>query len=154
MKTNEPSCGMALGLVALLVIAIVGTGCPAQKPAALVWAEQFAQQLRGQAGCTNTLRQWFIEVQSVPHSKGAAKERVPVPRSLNSEWWRHARATAVYSEDGTLNRICVSRDVYEVITIGAASATPKDLGLTYGPGDCPVFPAKIADGMCAWLLYK
>jgi hypothetical protein len=140
-----------LSLLPLLALLLLGVGCPGCKPGARVKAERLAQRVRDERDSVNKLRQWFTELQSRPHSANDEAERIPIPRSLGSEWWRKATASATWADDGGLATIIVTEDFFEFITIGPPSATPESLHLT---GQPPTFHAKIADGMYVWIRYK
>jgi len=118
-------------------------GC--SKPAAQARADHLALQVRAEPGCTETLRQWFATLESTPPSEKA----VPIPASLQSEWWRGAQAHGVWSSDGKLQRISVVRDGpwLPFIVIGRPSDTAHALGLTQKAGEPPAFYAEITNGM-------
>jgi hypothetical protein len=130
----------ALGLAFAVAL---GEGC--SKPAAQARADELASQVRAEPGCTQTLRQWFATTESSPPSEKA----VPIPESLQSEWWRGAQAHAVWSIDGKLQRISVVRDGPWVpfIVIGRLGDTAGTLGLTQKAGEPPAFYAEITNGM-------
>jgi hypothetical protein len=138
-------------LLLLLALVLFGAGCPDHKPGALVQAERLAQRVRDERDSVHTLRWWFTEVQARPRSADDGDRRIPIPGSLDSEWWQKATASAAWADDGRLDTITVTEDFFEFITIGPPTATPESLHLT---GQPPTFHAKIADGMYAWIRYK
>jgi hypothetical protein len=144
---SEPLLSLLLPLALLLF----GAGCPGHKPGALVQAERLAQRVRDERESVQTLRRWFTEVQARQRPADDRDGRIPIPSSLNSEWWRKATASAAWADDGRLVTITVTEDFFEFITIGPPTATPESLHLT---GQPPTFHAKIADGVYAWIRYK
>ena len=123
--------------------------CPGcSKPAAQRDTEKLAQQVKDEAGCPDRLRQWYASVESMRHSGNSIF--LSLPGSLTSAWWHGAKAYAVWGGDGTLQRISVTRDVYEPsIIIGRATASPEALGLKQQAGEPPAFYAQVTNGIYA-----
>jgi hypothetical protein len=120
-------------------------------------SELLAKRFKDQPGCVNEMRRWFNELRSIsrsPQTGETTRQNVSIPSSLDSPWWHTATATAVYSPDGTLNRIDVHEPLLlEWIVIGEPSATPWRLGLRDQAGSPPFNPAQIAEGIYAWILH-
>jgi|ERR1051326_62853 hypothetical protein len=130
--------------VSLALLVVVCFGC--WKPGAQRETELLAAQVKNEAGCTDKLRQWFATVASMPHAEKSFE--LLVPESLNSGWWRSAKAYAVWAGDGSLVRINVTHGVYEpFVIVGAATATPDSLGFKQRAGDPPSFYAQVTTGI-------
>jgi hypothetical protein len=150
MRRHENTRLLA-GFLFVMIVTALATGCTSGKPGALRQAEQLAKRVRDEEGSVVKLRQWFTEVQSSPHSKDENLKPLSIPNTLDGDWWRRARASASWSDEGNLQSISVTQDMFEFITIGPPTATSEDLHLT---GQPPTFHAKIADGIYAWVRYK
>ena len=150
---KENMGGMRTSVLLSLLLTGLGTGCGfPHKPGAQLEAEQLAQRIREETGSVEKLRKWFSELQSAAPSKDEGPQRVVIPSGLDSEWWRQARAGAVWSNDGRLEYITVmDSNVWEMVRIGPPGATADDLHLAGPP---PVFPSKVADGIYAFIRYK
>lgn len=136
------------GLLLWVPIALCA-GC--FKPAAQARADRLASEMRSAPGCAQTLRQWFAAVESAPRSDTA----LPIPESLESDWWRGARAHAAWSREGKLQRISVTRDGLSepFVLIGSPGDTAVALGLTHKAGEPLAFYAEITNGIYACSSY-
>jgi hypothetical protein len=140
MTPSHASC-----LVRALFLSFAAALCAGCfKPAAQAQADRLASQMRSEPACAQTLRQWFVTIESARPSQRA----LPIPGSLQSEWWRGAQAYAVWSKDGKLQRISVAHGgPWEpFLVIGRPGDTADTLGLTQKAGEPSAFYAEIADG--------
>jgi hypothetical protein len=140
--------------LALLIVAAFVTCCPLMNSGALKKAERLAQRLKAQPGFVDGLRHWFSQMASTARSTNTPSSDVTIPEPLRSEPMSGARARGFWSNNSLPERITVTPDMYEFITIGPPAASAGDLKLTRGAGEPPAFYAKVADGIYTWIRYK
>lgn len=144
MTTREPESARLSSLF-MLVGLVACTGCG--KPGAQAKADGLALQIRNEPGGVHVLREWYSSVSSALPKEPSVP--LAIPESLQSEWWRSARAYAAWSDEGTLEKIMVIHGgPWEpFLVVGRPTATADSLGLTQKAGEPPAFYAAVTNGI-------